>query len=103
MNQYLTQLITELEKYGAEYTVNGEDSALEQLWNCYSAANPVDDGRIKAADRALSPALLSMEPQAADAVSDLVSELCLAYQRAAFLEGIQVGSCLQRELVCISV
>lgn len=98
MNQYLTKLISELEKYGAEYTVNGEDSVLELLWQCYAETRPVDDGRIRAAEFAIRPVFQALPLKDSDDLSNLVADLCLAYQRAAFLEGIQVGACLKAEL-----
>lgn len=98
MNQYLQRLKEDMDQYGSEYTVMGNESALKFLWNCYAETNPIDDGRISSADASMAEVLLRMEPGDADVVFDRISDLCLAYQRAAFLEGIQVGACLEREL-----
>lgn len=98
MNNYLVQLSEQMKKYGAENTVIGMDSVLELLWQCYAECNPVDDGRIRAAEFAMRPVFQALPLEDSDDLSNLIADLCLAYQRAAFLEGVQVGACLKVEL-----
>lgn len=97
-NQYIEQLNQELADYASRYGVHRAESILDLLWYCYSAANPIDDGKIQAAEKALAPVFQELSFEASDALFDLVFELCTAYQRAAFLEGIQIGVQIATEL-----
>ena len=94
MNPYIEQLKKELEKF----TGSGDFSVLELLWYCYSASNPIDDGLIKQQEEALKPVFDELSNDSADRLFNLIGDLCTAYQRAAFLEGVQVGIQLTREL-----
>ena len=98
MNPYITQLKKELAEYEKACGGEAHGSILELLWYCYSTANAVDDGRIGAAERALVPVFEELSVEASNTLDDYISDLCYAYQRAAFLEGIQVGASLTKEL-----
>ena len=94
MNPYIQQLKTELE----QFTDSGDFSVSELLWYCYSASNPIDDGLIKQRELALQPVFEELSNDSADKLFDLVTDLCFAYQRAAFMEGMNVGIRIQSEL-----
>lgn len=98
MNPYIDQLNRELREYQTKCGSNRCESVLELLWYCYSASNPVDDGRIKAAEGALWPVFEALSYEASNNLFDLVSDLCTAYQRAAFFEGVLIGSQISNEL-----
>lgn len=97
MNQIMNQLRQELSDYSAKCgTESG--SILEFLWQCYFISNPVDDGKIKEAEAALEPVYKELSLHSSDMLTDMVYKICIAYQRAAFLEGIQLGTRLVEEL-----
>lgn len=98
MNHYIEQLKTYFSEVEDREGFGGIPSILEFLWNCYSCEHPVYDGKIHEAEKALAPVLEELSVEASDAVFDLVVHLCDCYQRAAFLEGIQVGARLVMEL-----
>ena len=98
MNPYLEQLKQELTDYQTKYGLERSASVLDILWYCYSAANPIDDGRIAAAEDALGPVYDELSFSASEVLFGQISELCTAYQRAAFLEGILLGMNLSKEL-----
>lgn len=98
MNPYIDQLSRELREYQSKYGTNRCESTLELLWHCYAVSNPVDDGRVKAAECALRPVFEELSFDASNALFDLISDLCTAYQRAAFFEGILIGTHLSAEL-----
>lgn len=98
MNPYITQLKKELAEYEKACGGEAQASVLEFLWHCYSAANPVDNGEVKAAETAIMPVFQELSFDSSNMLNDLILDLCTAYQRAAFLEGIQVGAHLVEEL-----
>ena len=98
MNPYIEQLKAHLAGYESKHVAANKCSILEQLWFTYSASNPVDDGYIKQSEDALSPIFQELSMQNSDTLFDLIATLCIAYQRAAFLEGIQIGARLFIEL-----
>ena len=98
MNPYLAQLQRNLTAYQQKCGTEEPYSILGFLWQCYSESNPVDDGHIRDAELLIVPVLEALPIEKADALSDLICDLCLAYQRAAFLEGIQTGFHLFDEL-----
>ena len=98
MNQYIEYIKKGIAEYASKCNVPESESILDFLWQCYSESNPVDDGRIREAELLIVPVLEALPIEKADALSDLIFDLCLAYQRAAFLEGIQTGFHLFDEL-----
>ena len=98
MNTYISQVKKQLAEYEAKCGVTDSESILDLLWDCYLESNPIDDGRIRQAELALAPVFRELPIAHSDALSDLITEMCIAYQRAAFLEGIQVGFHLNQEL-----
>ena len=91
MNPYLTQVIAELDQYTANCHNNRPESILELLWYCYASANAIDDGLIKRSEDALLPVFKELSVVSEDTLFELIAELVTAYQRAAFLEGMQIG------------
>ena len=98
MNLYITQLKAQLDEYTKQQGEADDLPILDYLWDLYSASNPVDDGQIRAHELALAPVFHALPFMASDTLFDLIADLCTAYQRAAFLEGLQVGVNLVAEL-----
>ena len=98
MHLTIEQFGQQLKEYDLKCGGNGEGSILDYLWFCYCNEKTVDDGWILEAEAAISPVFDELSVASSDMLSDLVSSLVTAYQRAAFLEGIQVGFHLSREL-----
>lgn len=96
MNQTISQFKKILSQYCTGCGLKS-DSILDLLWNCYSDSNPIDDGRVRRAEAELAPVFAALAMKHSDMLSDKISELCLAYQRAAFLEGILIGVQLHEE------
>lgn len=98
MHSYIQQIKKELQAY--EILCGKEDDfpILRFLWQSYACYHPTDDGQIQKCNDALSPVLRELSAQNADALSYLICDLCTAYQRAAFLDGILLGAHLTQEL-----
>ena len=92
MNNYLEILQKELTNYAAKTGLKETPSVLELLWQNYLQANPIDDGLIKEREEALNPVFHELSVVSSDILNDLIVDLCTAYQRAALLEGIHIGS-----------
>lgn len=98
MQQYHDQLQMELSQYLEKCGREEPGSILEFLLYCYLSSDPGDDGRIRQCEDALSPLFEKLSLENADKLFDVIAHLCTAYQRAAFLEGIQTGFRLAKEL-----
>ena len=92
MYDYIHQLNNELTSYAAKTGLKETPSILELLWQNYLQANPIDDGLIKEREEALTPVFRELSVASSDVLSDLIVDLCTAYQRAALLEGIYIGT-----------
>lgn len=98
MNPYIQKLKNELREYELSCGTDGDFSILRSLWQVYSYINPADDGQISKCNDALQPIYEELSFEKADGLSYLICDLCTAYQRAAFLDGILVGAHLAEEL-----
>lgn len=98
METYISQFKNQLAEYAAKCGEGEAFSILELLWKCYMEESQVDDGWIMKAEKAINPVFDSLSKERSDALYELVTDLCMAYQRAAFLEGIRTGFCLKEEL-----
>ena len=99
MNPYLGQLKIELDNYTAKCGNSRPESILDLLWYCYSCANAIDDGQIHRCEEALLPVFQELSVPVEDKLFDRISDLVTAYQRAAFLEGLQTGAQLSSQLL----
>ena len=92
MNKYLLQMQAELAAYEQSYPHEDAKPAIEILWDFYLESKPIDDGRLRQAEEALSPIFDQLNFDDSCDAFKLVYELCSAYQHAAFYEGIRIGS-----------
>ena len=99
MNPYLNQLKIELDNYTTKCGNSRPQSVLDLLWYCYSCANSIDDGQVQRCEDALRPVYQELTVTSEDMLFDLISDLVTAYQRAAFLEGLQTGAQLCTQLL----
>lgn len=98
MNIYIQQLKHELKNYENLCGKEDDFSILRFLWQSYSCFSPTDDGQIQKCSDALSPIYRELSVKNADALSNLICDLCTTHQRAAFYDGILVGVHLVEEL-----
>ena len=99
MNLSIEQLKAQLADYEAKCGMEEPVSILEFFWNCYRESKAVDDGLIMARERAMDPIYEELSTASADILFDMIYDLFEAYQRAALLEGIQIGFHLADELI----
>ena len=92
MENCLEILQNELADYVSKTGLSDAPSILELLWQNYQQKNSIDDGLIKEREDALTPVFRELSIVSSDILSDLIADLCTAYQRAALLEGIYIGA-----------
>lgn len=92
-----------LKRYAETHAPNfGEtdtDSVLEMLYDYYKEFNTYESGAIKDGFNALYERLEYLPLKELDKVIYVVCDLCIAHERAAFVEGTKVGVHLGMELV----
>ena len=99
MNPYTEKLLSAIADYEAKCGISPA-SVLNALWYDYSCRNPIDDGRLRQAEKNLSPVFEALSMEASNCLFDQIVDLLNAYQRAAYLEGLCTGAHLLRELEC---
>ena len=98
MNRYIEKLKTFLAEQPLRCEDTDANSILEMLYCYYSEENPIDSAVIRCRFKKLDNILGHLPLQDNDAVFSLTCKLCAAYEQQAFLEGVQVGMRLFREL-----
>ena len=74
------------------------DSVLEQLYQAYAESHESDPAEIDNGFQELEELLAGLPLKDNNAVFNLCCRLCSAYERKAFLDGLQYGSHLISEL-----
>lgn len=80
------------------FTDDQSRSPVDILFYCYCIAAPVDTDQVRKAEQELGELISELPLKSSDALFDRISELCLACQKAAFLDGLQAGAELSRVL-----
>ena len=97
MNPYTQKLLNAIADYESKCGIS-PSSVLEALWYDYSCRNPIDDGRLRQAEKNLSPVFEELTMEASDCLTDQIVDLLNTYQRAAYLEGLCTGALFMQEL-----
>ena len=98
MNLYTQKLLNAIADYESKCGISPSSSILDALWYNYSCRNPIDDGRLRQAEKNLSPVFKELSIEASDCLFDQIVDLLNAYQRAAYLEGLCTGALFMKEL-----
>ena len=98
MNPYIAQLKTYLAENEINCRGGGAKTIWEMLYWYYSEANPIETDKIRAGLAQLNECLEKLTVRENGRVFDLVMDLCLGYEQAAFYAGLRVGCRLTDEL-----
>lgn len=98
MNRYIENLKAHLAAQSPSYGYDDANSILEMLYYYYTVANPVDNAVIRCQFKQLNDILCRLPLSENEAIFSLTGDLCSAYERQAFLDGIHVGMQLFSEL-----
>ena len=98
MNEIATRLNAYIQSHPFDAGDSGCETVLEQLYQAYIQSHEGDPEEIKEGFQELEEFLCSLPLEDNNAVFNLCCRLCSAYERKAFLDGLQYGAHLIKEL-----
>ena len=98
MNEIANRLNTFIQGHPFDAGDSGCETVLEQLYQAYIQSREGDPEEIKEGFQELEEFLCFLPLEDNDAVFTLCCNLCSIYQRMAFMDGLQYGARLMREL-----
>ena len=98
MNPYIEKLKTFLETKPPVLKFDDANTILDLLGYYYCVSNSVDNAIIHCQFRSLYDTLPKLTLEEFDAVFAITADLCLSYEKQAFMDGVLVGMQLFKEL-----
>ena len=98
MNEIANRLNTYIQSHPFDAGDSGCETVLEQLYQAYAESHESDPEEIGDGFKELEGFLCVLSLDDNNAVFNLCCRLCSAYERKAFLDGLQYGAQLMREL-----
>ena len=98
MNPISVALRTYIETHPFDGGTCDCETVLDQLYHTYTDSHESDPPDITALFRELSEHLERLSLDTNNSIFRLTCDLCIAYERKAFLDGVQYGAHLIREL-----
>ena len=82
-----------------DVSLDGSDTVLGLLYECYNENHPYDNEEIKADFKELYRLMNGMPLREVDKIIYPVCKLCREHEKAGFTEGIRIGIRLANELI----
>ena len=98
MSEIANRLNTYIQSHPFDSGDSGCETVLEQLYQAYAESHESDPVEIGEGFKELEELLCSLSLDDNNAVFNLCCRLCSAYERKAFLDGLQYGAYLINEL-----
>ena len=98
MNEIANRLNTYIQSHPFDAGDSGCETVLEQLYQAYAESHESDPEEIGDGFKELEEYLCVLPLDNNNAVFNLCCRLCSAYERKAFIDGLQYGAQLMREL-----
>ena len=98
MNKIANRLNTYIQSHPFDSGDSGCETVLEQLYQAYAESHESDPAEICDGFKELEEFLHTLPLEDNNAVFNLCCRLCSAYERKAFLAGLQYGAHLIQEL-----
>ena len=98
MNEIANRLNTYIQSHPFDAGDSGCETVLEQLYQAYAESHESDPVEIGDGFKELEEFLHTLLLEENNAVFNLCCHLCSAYERKAFLDGLQYGAHLFAEL-----
>ena len=98
MNEIANRLNTYIQSHPFDAGDSGCETVLEQLYQAYAESHESDPEEIGDGFKELEGFLCVLPLDDNNAVFNLCCRLCSAHERKAFLDGLQYGAQLMREL-----
>ena len=98
MDNIAKRLQAYVDKHPFDSGDSGCETVLDQLYQAYTESHESDPAEIRNGFKELDDLLGSLPLDDNNAVWNLCCQLCTAYEHKAFLDGLQYGAHLMREL-----
>ena len=98
MNKIINQLKTYIEAHPFDSGDSDCETVLDQLYQAYAESHESDPTEISDGFKELEEFLCELPLEDNNAVFNLCCRLCCAYERKAFIDGLQYGAFLMRKL-----
>ena len=98
MNKIINQLKTYIETHPFDSGDSDFETVLDQLYQAYAESHESDPTEISNGFKELEEFLCELPLEDNNAVFNLCCRLCSAYERKAFIDGVQYGAHLMLEL-----
>ena len=98
MNRIINQLKTYIETHPFDPGDSDCETVLDQLYQAYAESHESDPSEISNGFKELEEFLCNLPLEDNNAVFNLCCRLCSAYERKAFIDGLQYGAHLMFEL-----
>ena len=98
MGDFLKQLEVYIKSHKIDGGDSGCDTVLDQLYQAYAESHEKDPKEISEGFKELDKLLGSLSLENNNTVFNLCCRLCTAYERKAFIDGVQYGAYLIQEL-----
>lgn len=98
MNNYIQMLADHLTSQPMEFHDWDAESLLDFLFCCYTEDYPLENEDIRRCYERMEPVFEGLPREDSNHLFQNIAELCIAYERAAFIEGLRVGVALEKEI-----
>lgn len=98
MSIHLSEVYEYLDAHPVSKYPDDFKSMLEMLHYIYTAANPIDNQRIRSAFENVEEILCKLSIEDADELFSIFGDLCMEYEEASFSQGLLAGMHLMTEL-----
>ena len=98
MDDIAKRLASYMDKHPIDLGDTDCETVLDQLYQAYAESHESDSPEIRNGFKELDDLLGNLSLDDNNAVWNLCCQLCTAYERKAFLDGLQYGAHLMREL-----
>jgi len=98
MNEIANRLNTYIQSHPFDAGDSGCETVLDQLYQAYAESYECDPAEIGDGFKELEEFLCALPLEDNNAVFNLCCRLCSAYERKAFIDGLQYGTHLMMEL-----
>ena len=98
MDNIAKRLASYMDKHPIDLGDTDCETVLDQLYQAYAESHESDPPEIRDGFKELEDFLCNLPLEDNNAVFNLCCRLCSAYERKAFIDGIQYGAHLMKEL-----
>ncbi len=99
MDKIVERLKAYIESHSFDPGDSDAETVLDQLYQAYAESHESDPAEISDGFKELEEFLCNLPLEDNNAVFNLCCRLCTAYEHKAFLDGLQYGTHLMKELI----